>query len=266
LEQVYGIDTGTLLGSGGTQTDFGSANGDTIQSGGIEIVEAGGSASNAIVKGTQYVYGSAVADIVRSGGLVVVESGGSVSGLQVFSGGAVDVVSGGTVSDAVISCGSLEIAGGGAADTVTFVTSAGGTLQLDASQLFSGTIAGFGQPDYLDLTDIAFGGATTLGFSEAGNNLSGVLTVTDGTHTANLTLLGQYVTGQFTMASDGHGSTLIGDPPLDSAASTTIDSQLNQLTQAMATFAADNSGLASAIASSAETANNLTGMIAASSH
>jgi hypothetical protein len=28
------------------------------------------------------------------------------------------------------------------------------------------------------------------------------------------TLLGQYVTAQFTKASDGHGGTLVGDPPV----------------------------------------------------
>jgi hypothetical protein len=32
-----------------------------------------------------------------------------------------------------------------------------------------------------------------------------------------LTLLGQYVTGQFHMATDGHGGTLVTDPPVDSA-------------------------------------------------
>jgi hypothetical protein len=48
---------------------------------------------------------------------------------------------------------------------------------------------------------------------KAGKNLSGTLTVTDGMHTANLTLLGQYAAGQYTSATDGHGGTLIGDPP-----------------------------------------------------
>jgi hypothetical protein len=41
-----------------------------------------------------------------------------------------------------------------------------------------------------------------------------MLTVSDGTHTANLLLLGQYVAAQFAMSSDGHGGTLITDPPL----------------------------------------------------
>jgi hypothetical protein len=100
---------------------------------------------------------------------------------------------------------------------VTFVISGGGTLQLDSSVSFGGTISGFGQPEYIDLRDIAFGSGTTLSFTEAGSNLSGTLTVSDGTHAANLTLLGQYVTAQFTKAGDGHSGILIGDPPAEAA-------------------------------------------------
>ena len=71
---------------------------------------------------------------------------------------------------------------------------------------------GLRQAEYLDLSDIAFNSATTtVAFAEAGNNLSGTLTVSAGTHTANLTLLGQYVTAQFTSATDNHGGTLIGE-------------------------------------------------------
>ena len=91
---------------------------------------------------------------------------------------------------------------------------------LDNSQAFSSsaTISGFGVPGDIDLLDIAYtSGTTTLGFVEAGNNLSGTLTVSSSGHVANLTLLGQYVTGQFHMANDGHGGTLITDPPIDSS-------------------------------------------------
>jgi hypothetical protein len=38
------------------------------------------------------------------------------------------------------------------------------------------------------------------------------LTVGDGTHTANLALLGQYAAASFATASDGHGGILITDP------------------------------------------------------
>ena len=90
----------------------------------------------------------------------------------------------------------------------------GGYLKLDQSTAFNGKIAGFGVPGSLDLADIAFGSNTTLGYSEAGNNTSGTLTVSDGTHTASILLLGQYVAGNFHMASDGGTGTLVTDPPL----------------------------------------------------
>jgi hypothetical protein len=78
---------------------------------------------------------------------------------------------------------------------------------------FSGSIAGFGLGDNLDLRDIAFGSNTNLSFTEASNNLSGTLTVTDSVHTANLALLGQYIAAEFSIASDGHGGTIVTDPP-----------------------------------------------------
>ena len=130
--------------------------------------------------------------IVSSGQDLVVASGETDTPIFVLSSGRVDVQSGGTAAAATIS---------------------GGGLQLDDSQHFSGTVAGFGLPDQLDLVDIGFGTSTTSAFQEAGNNLSGTLTVTDGTHTANLTLLGQYVAGQFHLDSDGSTGTLVTDPP-----------------------------------------------------
>ena len=86
--------------------------------------------------------------------------------------------------------------------------------------VFAVMVAGFGASDQIDLRDVAFVIATTkkgqqsdLSFTEAASNLSGTLTVNDGTHTANIQLLGQYTAGQFTLASDGHGGTLVSDPP-----------------------------------------------------
>jgi hypothetical protein len=110
------------------------------------------------------------------------------------------------------------VASGGSTGSgaVTF-TSAGGDLQLDASQSFHGLIAGFGSPhgvtEEIDLRDIAFGPHTKETFTEASNHQSGTLTVTDGTHTASLTLLGQYSTANFSLSRDGAGGTVITDPP-----------------------------------------------------
>jgi hypothetical protein len=89
---------------------------------------------------------------------------------------------------------------------------------LGASESFGGLVAGFHSGDLLDLRDVAFGSGTHVSFAEAGGNLSGTLTVTDGVHTANIELLGQYAAGQFTAAADGNGGTLISDPPAGAAA------------------------------------------------
>jgi hypothetical protein len=50
-------------------------------------------------------------------------------------------------------------------------------------------------------------------YTPASGGTSGTLTVTDGTHTANIELLGQCTAGQFTAANDGNGGTIISDPP-----------------------------------------------------
>jgi hypothetical protein len=75
-----------------------------------------------------------------------------------------------------------------------------GTLQLDQSQNFAGTVAGFGGQDQIDLADIAFGANTTLGYGPNAAGTAGILSVSDGTHTANVALLGQYMASSFAMA------------------------------------------------------------------
>jgi hypothetical protein len=113
-------------------------------------------------------------------------------------------------TDSIAAGGSLEL---GAASSVNVAfAGATGSLQLDASQSFTGTVTGFGGQDQIDLADIAFGTETTLGFGVAYDNSHGTLSVSDGTHTANIALLGQYTAASFAAASDGHGGTLITDP------------------------------------------------------
>ena len=73
-----------------------------------------------------------------------------------------------------------------------------------------------GGQDQIDLGDIAFGANTTLGYAANGANSGGLLSVSDGTHIANIALLGQYIASSFATASDGHGGTLISDPPVSS--------------------------------------------------
>ena len=54
--------------------------------------------------------------------------------------------------------------------------------------------------------------------------------MSDGTHTANIALLGNYTLAEFTASSDGHGGTSIVDPPTsgNTAPTSSLDALLNQ--------------------------------------
>lgn len=107
------------------------------------------------------------------------------------------------------STGELEMDG---QDSVNVVFGAGahGVLALDdsATSAYGGLISGFAANDKIDLSDIGFiQGTTSAAFF--GNAVQGQLTVTDGTDTTTLRMLGNYVTTSFQTASDGHGGTIV---------------------------------------------------------
>ncbi|WP_375778515.1 hypothetical protein ACE103_04785 [Bradyrhizobium sp. ma5] len=113
-------------------------------------------------------------------------------------------------ASATIAAGAtLELPGASNA-TVTFQGSTG-TLKLDNSASFSGTVAGMTGSDAIDFANINFASVHTPTFS--GTSTNGTLTVTDGTVTASIALLGNYMASTFTTSSDGHGGTLVVDPP-----------------------------------------------------
>ncbi len=122
---------------------------------------------------------------------------------------------------AIPSAGSLELSGGNS-PSVQFQGSTG-TLTLDFSYLFSGQISGFtgaGTPsnsDQIDLKDVNYNSSS---FSHSFNQTTDVLTVNDGTHTANLHFVGNYAAQNFKFASDGGSGTTVYDPPAPSGVST----------------------------------------------
>jgi serralysin len=98
---------------------------------------------------------------------------------------------------------------------VTFA-GATGTLKIDTAANFTGSITGqLASGDLLDFADITAGASATIGYS--GNNSPGTLTVSEGTHTAKVALLGNYMASSFVASSDGHGGTLIHDPSISGA-------------------------------------------------
>jgi len=195
-----GIEIGTKASNGGIEVESsgGTSLSATVLAGGVEYALSGGLASNTII----------------NGGNEQILAGGTATGAIVEGGGILVVSSGGTINGATMSGGTVEIQSGGLTGANPITYTGGAALILDASTNFNGAIAGFtAAGEYLDLRDIAFGSSTSMSFVEAGNNLSGTLTVTDGTHTAHLNLLGSHTPGQFTSASDGHNGTVITDPP-----------------------------------------------------
>jgi VCBS repeat-containing protein len=111
-----------------------------------------------------------------------------------------------------IAAGMTLTLGSAYSGTIAFLSDTG-TLQLEDFSSFTGQVSGFGGRDGIDLAGIAFGSQTTLGYSQNNGNAGGTLTINDGTHTANISLLGQYVASQFAVSSDGYGGTLVTDVP-----------------------------------------------------
>jgi hypothetical protein len=104
--------------------------------------------------------------------------------------------------------GSVEI--GPASSDVAIFAGKTGTLKLDNSASFFGTVAGMTGQDTIDFADIDPSKVQRTSFS--GNSSGGMLTVTDGMHTANIALLGNYLASIFVPSSDGHGGTTVVDP------------------------------------------------------
>jgi hypothetical protein len=143
----------------------------------------------------------------------------------------------GTGTDEIGGAATLEFkAAVGSGQAVTFDAGSTGTLRLDQSQSFSGTVAGLALngSNFLDLSDISFGVNTHATY--LGSSSGGPLQVTDGTHIANISLLGDYTVSTFVTASDGHGGTRVHDPA----------PSLALFVQAAASFAPGPAGLGDA--------------------
>jgi hypothetical protein len=164
-----------------------------------------------------------------------IESNGTsvVSGLaSITNAGTIEVQSGsldliGAVSGAgtlKIDAGTtLELASSVSSDqTVTF-SSTTGTLKLDNAQNFHGVVSGFSTTDgtqaHSDQIDLANINHDSLSFSESFNTVNDVLTVTDGTNTANIQFTGTI--GSLSFVDDGNmingvsgtSGTIVFDPP-----------------------------------------------------
>jgi hypothetical protein len=106
----------------------------------------------------------------------------------------------------------LELFGASVAN-VTLGGDSSGILKLDTSATFAGTVAGLASGNYLDLADLPYRGNNAPAYNSTGPN-TGTLAVTERTSTINIALLGNYMANSFVASSDGHGGTVVSEPPL----------------------------------------------------
>ncbi|WP_238587506.1 beta strand repeat-containing protein [Cupriavidus sp. IDO] len=173
----------------------------TIIANGLNALEIDTGLNNVVNAGTLEATGS--------GGLVV---HGSVtnSGVLWAHGGNLTVtgdVDGGGVAN--IDGGATLEYGAAASENTMFAAGANGTLKLDESSAFTGTVSGLSDGNRLDLADILAGPETTLAFAASQDGSGGTLTVSDGTHTAHIDLKGQYDLQGFHLATDNSGGVLL---------------------------------------------------------
>jgi hypothetical protein len=174
------------------------------------VIDGNGTVALTLNTGTKSITNAGTIEALGKGGVIV---GGTLdnTGKLYADGGTL------TLDGAVVGAGTGLINGGELYAKSTFVedvafTGLTGVLELADSRTYSGKITGFSKTgtNSLDLLDIAFGTKTKATYS--GTLTSGILSVTDGTHTAKIVLVGNYETSTFTLSSDGHGGTKVVDP------------------------------------------------------
>jgi hypothetical protein len=153
---------------------------------------------------------------------------GTVMASDATSGHVLDFASNvtGNANFQIAAGATLEF--GGSVANGTIVTFQGGTgeLKLDNPTAFNGTIAGFhgtqGDAQHSDVIDLAGIDFNSAGFHQS--YAGGVLTVSDGTHSANLTF--SNFSDTFVFNTDGNGGTLVFDPPASPAAAPNAAAEL----------------------------------------
>ncbi len=193
-------NAGTIESTGGNGVNLWSSlrnSGLVIASAGTIAVGRPGETYNLTNSGTFEAIGGGgvvIESAIANTGVFSVQAGGVLTADQAVTGSGV----------AMVNVGTLDFASS-FNQAVTFTGA--GTLELAQSQGFTNSVKGFSNDGAttLDLDDIAFVGAGEATFS--GTMSGGVLTVTDGTNTAKITLKGNYLGSTFVASSDGPGGT-----------------------------------------------------------
>jgi hypothetical protein len=120
----------------------------------------------------------------------------------------------GTGTTTISGASTLELDSAAYSPQVIAFSGSGGDLETNDATQLKASISGFGSSDTIDLANFALSGTQIVSFVENGSNTQGVLTVKDGSSTASITLLGQYVLAGFQKGPDsGAGTAITYTPP-----------------------------------------------------
>ena len=165
-------------------------------------------ASTGVIYGTGTITAGAIYDsghVLANGGALVLNA---------------PLLNGAPVGNALIAAGSTLVAEQTVAVPVQFLANTG-TLALAQAKLMYGTIFGFTGSDAIDMLNVNPSG---VALSYAPGSGGGVLTVKTGAVTdATLRFHGTYVLANFSVTSNGHGGTLLLDPPVPTPTLTGAD-------------------------------------------
>ena len=240
---------GAVLGNGASTLDVASGTGTLSALSGAAVTVSGSMAATTFSGfGTVEVGAGAVFTLTGAATLLAAQTLASAGALtassSVTNGGVLESLGGTLIVSGAVTGSGKAVVDGGTLDfassfnqAVTFMTK--GTLELAQSQTYTASISGFSKigNTSLDLVDIGFVSSAEATFS--GTSTGGVLTVTDGTHTAKINLKGNYTTSTFIASSDGHGGTIVVDPKAKDLAVATAALSPHPLIAAMGAFGAD---------------------------
>ncbi|MFK4564756.1 Ig-like domain-containing protein [Bradyrhizobium ottawaense] len=177
------VNEGTIIATGTNALNIDTGSNAVTNTGTLEATGTGGLEVHSDIINTGVLW--------ANGGNVKIDGNVSGSGTAQISGSA-----------------ALEF-GAASSANVALDAQATGTIVLHDSFDFSGVVSGFDGNDHLDLLDVAFGADTTASYVANQAGTGGTLSVTDGVHTANITLLGQYDPAGFQSDTDKTTGTLI---------------------------------------------------------
>ncbi|WP_095082316.1 VCBS domain-containing protein [Pseudomonas sp. Irchel s3h17] len=209
---IFGGSADTVL----TNADNTISGAGQLGAGQMMLVNAGlilASGVNALVidTGSNAVTNTGVLEASGSGGLVIESALVNSGSLWANDGNIIIHADASGAGSATIS-GSAMLEFGAASDqNVTFDSGAAGTLKLDVSAAFSGSVSGFTVGDKLDFGDIAFGVNTQITYAANDTGTGGMLIVSDGAHVAQVALSDQYAAAGLQANAEGSGSELAYD-------------------------------------------------------